>query len=270
MTTNSRPAAVASDLDGTLLRSDLTISPRTRAALAAVEEAGSLLVFVTGRPPRWLHPVAVQTDHRGVAICGNGAMLYDLHTEEVLEEYLIPADTLAEVVDLMRTNIPGVAFAVEYGTHFVFESNYPVNEGIRRHEAVREIELESLWLKPAAKLLIQHVGISSNDLLAAGREVLTELVEVTHSTPVGPGLLEISAAGVSKATALARFCEGHGIEAADVVAFGDMPNDLAMLAWAGRGYAMADGHADLHAAVTLRAPSNDEDGVAQVLEDLFR
>ena len=264
-----RPALVACDLDGTLLRSDLSISPRTRATLAAVEAAGSLLVFVTGRPPRWLHPVAVQTDHRGVAICANGALLYDLHTEALLDEQLIPADTIARVVELMKAKVPGVGFAVEYGSRFVFEANYPVNEAHRKHESVQEVELATLLSEPAAKILIQHTGMPSNDLLAAGQAVLANLVEVTHSTPVGPGLLEVSAAGISKATALARFAAGHGIEAADVVAFGDMPNDLAMLAWAGRGYAMADAHPDLHAALDLRAPSNDEDGVAVVLEELF-
>jgi Cof subfamily protein (haloacid dehalogenase superfamily) len=264
-----RPALVASDLDGTLLRSDLSISPRTRAALAAVEAAGALLVFVTGRPPRWLHPVAVQIDHRGLAICANGALLYDLHTEKLIDSQLIPADTIARVVELMSEHVPGVGFALEYGNRFVFEANYPVNEGIRRHEAVQEVDLDGLVREPAAKILVQHTGIHSNDLLAAGREVLEGLVEVTHSTPVGPGLLEISAAGVSKATALARFAAQHGIDAADVVAFGDMPNDLAMLAWAGRGYAMADAHPDLHAACELRAPSNDEDGVAAVLEEMF-
>jgi Cof subfamily protein (haloacid dehalogenase superfamily) len=264
-----RPALVASDLDGTLLRSDLSISPRTRATLAMVEREGAHLVFVTGRPPRWLHPVAVQTDHRGVAICANGALLYDLHTEELLDAHLVAPDTIARVVDLMRERVPGVGFAVEYGTRFAFEAAYPVNEAHRRHEHVSLVEVDALLVEPAAKILIQHAVVSSNDLLAAGREVLAGLVEVTHSTPAGPGLLEISAAGVSKATALARFCAQRGVDAADVVAFGDMPNDLAMLAWAGRGYAMADAHPDLHAAVDLRAPSNDDDGVAVVLEELF-
>ena len=93
-------------------------------------------------------------------------------------------------------------------------------------------------------------------------------MEVTHST-VGPALLELSAAGVSKATTLARLCAELGVDAADVVAFGDMPNDLPMLAWAGTAYAVANAHPSVLAAVERRAASNDEDGVAQVLEQLF-
>ncbi len=83
------------------------------------------------------------------------------------------------------------------------------------------------------------------------------------------GLVEISAVGVTKATALARIADELGVAAADVVAFGDMPNDLPMLRWAGTSYAMANGHPDLLAAADHVAPTNDEDGVARVLAGLF-
>ena len=79
----------------------------------------------------------------------------------------------------------------------------------------------------------------------------------------------MSALGVGKASALAELAAEHGIDAADVVAFGDMPNDLDMLAWAGRGYAMRGGHADVLAVTELVAPPITEDGVAQVLESLL-
>ncbi len=259
---------MACDLDGTVLHSDLTISARTRAALAAVENAGSMLVFVTGRPPRWIHPVADQTDHRGLAICANGALVYDLHTTEIVSQTLIAPDVLAEAMRILRTRMPEVAFAVEYGASFAYELAYPmppehVSPGVRQVTAAALAEL------PAAKLLLRHEVRDSNELLAAAREVVAELVEVTHSTPAGPGLLEISAAGVSKASALAALCAGHGIGADGVVAFGDMPNDLPMLAWAGRAYAMANAHPDVLAAVERHTLSNDEDGVAVVLERLF-
>ena len=82
-------------------------------------------------------------------------------------------------------------------------------------------------------------------------------------------LLEISAAGVTKATTLAVLAEQLGIDPADVVAFGDMPNDIDMLTWAGTAYAMADAHPTVRAAADRVAPSNDEDGVASVLSDIF-
>ncbi|MGQ0463938.1 MAG: HAD family hydrolase [Sporichthyaceae bacterium] len=265
-----RPAAVACDLDGTLLRSDLTISPRTRAALAMVESAGVLLVFVTGRPPRWIHPVAEQTDHRGIAICSNGALRYDMHTETVIGETLIAPEALAKTVALLREQLPGLAFGVDYGEHFVHDAGYPIPEQFQNRPDIRLVDAEELVLTAAAKLLVRHEDLSSDDLLARVRAIVGDLVEPTHSTPTGAGLLEISAAGVSKAAGLAAFLAERGIAAADVVAFGDMPNDLPMLAWAGRPYAVANAHPAVLAAVPHRAPSNDDDGVAQILELLFQ
>ncbi len=165
--------------------------------------------------------------------------------------------------------MPGLAFAIEYGADFVHEPAYPVAFEHRRNDT-RTVTAAELLERAAAKLLVRHPGRDSADLLSQVRPLVGRLAEVTHSTPVGPGLLEVSAAGVSKATALARLCAGHGIDAADVVAFGDMPNDLPMLEWAGRPYAMANAHPDVLAAVPTRAPSNDEDGVAVVLERLLR
>jgi Cof subfamily protein (haloacid dehalogenase superfamily) len=265
---NNPPRAVACDLDGTLLRSDLSVSERSRAALAAVEAAGALLVFVTGRPPRWMAPVTDQVDHRGLAICANGALVYDLHTNEVVESDLIAPDVLARIVAELGQMVDGLAFAIEHGEGFWHDANYPV-AAAHRTSFVREVGPEELVGVPVAKLLVRHPEQNSAALMAAVGAVFDGLAEVTHSTPVGPGLLELSAAGVSKASALARLCAAHGIGAADVVAFGDMPNDLPMLAWAGRPYAMANAHPDVLAAIAGRAPSNDEDGVAVVLEQFF-
>jgi hydroxymethylpyrimidine pyrophosphatase-like HAD family hydrolase len=122
--------------------------------------------------------------------------------------------------------------------------------------------------RPVAKLLVKDLGGDSDALLARLNELVGELVTCTHSG-LGSGLVEISAAGVTKASGLAELCAERGIQAADVVAFGDMPNDLPMLVWAGRPYAVANAHPDVLAAVPGRAPANDADGVARVLADLF-
>ncbi len=259
---------MACDLDGTVLRDDLSVSPRTRAALAAVERAGILLVFVTGRPPRWMHPVASQTDHRGLAICGNGAQLYDLHSEKVVDENLIPAETLLQAIELIRSAVPGVSFGMEYGDYFAYESAFPMLDKWRSPDH-RVVPPAELWARPGAKLIIRHDDHTSDDLAGTVQEIVGGLLEITHSSYAGPAFIEASAAGVTKATALARLCEAHGIGAAEVVAFGDQRNDLPMLAWAGRPYAMANAHPDVLAAVEHRAPSNEEDGVAVRIEEML-
>ncbi|HUR73930.1 MAG TPA: HAD family hydrolase [Sporichthya sp.] len=264
-----RPRAVACDLDGTLLRNDLTVSPRTRQALADVEAAGILLVFVTGRPPRWIRPVAEQTDHRGLVICANGAQLYDLHTEKVVGEDLISPETLAEVVGMVRGAVPGVTFGMEYGDQFAYETAFPMED--KWHSADhRKVPAEELLLRPGAKLIMRHADQTSDQLVGAISDVVGGLLEITHSSYRGPAFIEASAAGVTKATALARLCASHGIGPEDVVAFGDMRNDLPMLGWAGRPYAMANAHPDVLAAVENHAPTNEEDGVAAVIEELLR
>lgn len=257
----STPRLVATDLDGTVVRSDGTFSGRTVDALARVERVGADLVFVTGRPPRWMHTIAASTGHHGLAICGNGAVVYDLHQERVLESWPIATHVLQDVVQRLRTAVPGLSFAVEREDGFAREQAY------RHYEAVEVVSPESLPTLPGVKLLAQNLEIDPDTLLDKARQVVGATVELTHSS--GRGLLEISASGVSKASTLATLCAERGVEAAEVVAFGDMPNDLPLLAWAGTSYAVASAHPAVLAAVDHHTAEADADGVAKVLECLF-
>ncbi|HVE64678.1 MAG TPA: HAD family hydrolase [Mycobacteriales bacterium] len=259
------PTVFASDLDGTLVRSDGTVSARSRAAIAAVEAAGSLFVMVTGRPPRWMSGVAEAAGHRGLAICANGAVVYDLHTEQVVESHLLSADAAMEVVAALRSAVPGVAFARESASaRFGHEPSYRPRWDKDDKDV---LEVDDLVAEGVVKLLVRHEGMTGDELLAAGRAALGELVEATHSS--ADGLLEISARGVSKATGLAALAAQHGLGARDCVAFGDMPNDLPMLAWAARGVAVANAHPEVLAAADDVTASNDDDGVAMVIEALI-
>jgi len=256
---------VASDLDGTLVHRDQSVSPRTRRAIAAVEAAGSVFVMVTGRPPRWMPPVAAAAGHAGLAICANGALVYDLHTDRVVQSHLLPADVAMEVVQVLREQVPGIAFAVERGEHgFGREAAY-----VPRWDngAVHVAEVEELVARGAVKLLARLEGSASDDLLARARTAVGHLAETTHSSD--DGLLEISAPGISKASGLAALAALQGIAASEVVAFGDMPNDLPMLAWAGHAVAVANAHPEVLALADEVTASNDEDGVAQVLDRWF-
>jgi HAD superfamily hydrolase (TIGR01484 family) len=262
-----RPAGrvrlVATDLDGTLVRTDGGISRRSCQALRAAEEAGILVALVTGRPPRWLAPVAAATGHTGVAICANGAILYDLHEERIVDSTLLDPETLREVARRLRAAVPGLRFAVEYGADFGHEPGYRHYWAIG-NVAVRVGAVEAILDRPAPKLLALHPSMSPDELLAVAVELLGSDVGVTCSSH--EALLEISAAGVTKATGLAGLAERAGIAPEEVVAFGDMPNDLPMLAWAGRAVAVANAHPRVLAAADEVTASNDDDGVALVLE----
>jgi Cof subfamily protein (haloacid dehalogenase superfamily) len=234
--------------------------------LAAVEEAGAVLVLVTGRPPRWMPPIVEATGHRGVAICANGALVYDLHTSTVVRHTLLSAAALAEIVAALRRDLPGIAFAVErHDTGFAHEPSYRPRWDSSDAKSIRP--LEELLSDGAVKLLARHDGIAPDVVIATAHRSIGGMASVTHST--SDGLLEISAKGVSKATGLASLAAEHGIDASQVVAFGDMPNDLPMLAWAGRGIAVANAHPDVLAVADEVTASNDDDGVAQVLDRWF-
>jgi Cof subfamily protein (haloacid dehalogenase superfamily) len=261
------PAVVATDLDGTVVRSDGTISARTRSALEVAAEAGALVVIVTGRPPRWLGGIADATGHHGLAICANGALVFDLATERVVGSRPLGVDVVRRVIDDLRAAVPGIGFAVErVDGQFAHEPNYHPRWTPEAETVIGD--LEPILTSPVAKLLARREGIDSDELLALGYAAVGDTVaSLTHSSI--DGLLEISAYGVTKATTLSEVVAEHGFSAADVVAFGDMPNDLAMLEWAGHGVAVANAHPSVIAVVDEVTASNDDDGVAQVLERLF-
>ena len=251
-------------MDGTLLRSDLTISARTQRALAAVEAAGVPFVIVTGRPVRWLKAAADTLGHRGFAVGANGAFVYDLHEERVIDRFELLPETGAFLVATIRRVVPGVAFAVERESDFGLEPNY------RRHmmdDGAIIATAEELVSQPSLKILARHDDWDTDALMRAVVEAIGDTATVTHS--MGGGLVEICAASISKASALARVCATYDVVAADVIAFGDMPNDLSMLEWAGHGVAVANAHPDVLAAADEITFDNDTDGVAAVLERWF-
>jgi Cof subfamily protein (haloacid dehalogenase superfamily) len=260
-----RPKLIATDMDGTLLNSDGAVSPRNAAALARARGEGVPVVVVTGRPPRWLDPLA-DTLTEGLAVCGNGAVTVDLASGETVDEHLLPPPLLHELVGRVRAEVPHIAFAVEYGDELHHEVGYRAG-GDAALPGITEGDLNQFLNRPAVKLLGQIREWDPDELVAVSRKAVGDLATVTHSSH--SGVVEISAPGVTKGTGLAAVAEQCGVAAADIVAFGDMPNDLPMLSWAGRAVAMANAHRDVREVADEITASNDEDGVAAVLERWF-
>jgi hypothetical protein len=265
-----RPKLIVSDLDGTLLRSDETISDETVAELQRWADAGVPLVLATGRPPRWMLGVRDRLGG-GTAICCNGAVLLDLGDFAVLEEHPLTPDVLQAITGELRRRQPGTWFAVEYGDQFRHEPIYKPRWDVDA-PGVAEATLEELVARPVAKLLARHEGLSRDEFVELVAEVVGDTATVTNSS--ADALAEISACGVTKATGLARVAADRGLGPADVVYFGDMPNDLAAFDWVrdggGRAVAMAQAHPDVLAAATDVTDPNDADGVAAFLASLPR
>ncbi len=260
------PRVVACDLDGTLLRSDGTLGERTRSALSVAEAAGALVVICTARPVRWVRPMATEIAAQPLAVCANGGVLWDLGRDQLIDALTLAPDAAAAVVRALDRALPGGAWAVERTESFGHEPGYTPRWPVPETTVVAHVQ--SLLTEPSVKLLFRHERLSPDAMLGPAREAVGTLAELTHSNSA-EGLLEISAPGVNKATTLARLCQSRGIDRREVIAFGDMPNDLAMLEWAGRAVAVANAHADVVEVADELTASNDEDGVALVLERVW-
>jgi len=263
------PRLVATDIDGTLIRDDHTVSARTAGVLARLVAQGTPVVLVTGRPVRWLKMVYEQLAEPLPAVCANGAVVYDPVRDEVLRADPLAPQHLAEVAERLRAEVPGISFAVEIldSREMRHETHYPLRwdadiDGIR--PIATPEELLSL---PAVKLLARAGEQDPDAFAALIATAVAGLAEATHSS--SSGLVEISAAGVTKAAGLDWYCDRLGVAAADVVAFGDMPNDVPMLTWAGRGVAVANAHHAVLAVADEVTSANSEDGVAAYLEKVF-
>ena len=274
------PRVVATDLDGTLLRSDGKVSDRTRQVLADLDEAGVEVVFVTARPPRWLTHLADTVGGHGRVICIGGACVLDLASGETLDTCGFDDDAVRAVVTGIRAALPHAALAFERPDGVAFDPHYPnrepaldpglwsvpVEDTLGVTGPVSKIlALDPAYIPPPGILVDppEEIRLAQERFFAAVRGAVGPHAQLAYSGAVG--LAELMPPGVDKAAALARWCTRLGVDASDVWAFGDMPNDLPMLTWAGRGIAVANAHRDVLASADAVVGHHDADGVAEEL-----
>ncbi|TFV55102.1 HAD family hydrolase [Mycobacterium sp. PS03-16] len=264
------PAMIATDVDGTLLDDDEKVSPRTRAAVHAAVDAGVRFVLATGRPPRWVAPVVDGLGLAPMAVCANGAVIYDPAADRIVSARTLSTDALRELADIAARVIPGSGLAVERVGSSAHDAATPqfVSSPGYEHAWLNpdntEVSLEDLLSAPAVKLLIRKAGARSADMAAELAGHIGAEGDLTYST--NNGLIEIVPRGISKATGIDELARPHGLRAEDVITFGDMPNDIPMLRWAGHGVAMGNAHPETVAAADEVTARNSDDGVARVLE----
>jgi Cof subfamily protein (haloacid dehalogenase superfamily) len=264
----TRPKIIATDLDGTIIPFDGHISKRTIDVFTKANDLGIHIFFITGRPPRWMNEVR-EAFSFGTGVCGNGAVIYDFHKNEILEEWLISVEDLTKATHALRSSMPSAVFAVENHDGFHREQKYLARWDLGIDDA-GSAQIEEHFDQPAMKFLVRSVNheLSSDEMLKIAQKELKGVATATHSNS-SESLLEISAIGVSKGETLAKLAQRLDISSADVITFGDNPNDISMLEWSGRSYAMATAHPDAQTAAKSIAPECNDDGVAQILDELI-
>ncbi len=254
---------VATDLDGTLLSPDGTVSSRAAEAVAAARQAGIHVVPVTGRPPQSLWDLAVDAGLGPFGVCSNGAVVVDLEHARVVEMDHLPGELAARLVTKSRRAEPGICFAADNLDAFTHESSF-FDAEVDWDEVIHQTDDLVAVLAPGClKLIARRPGLSSLELIDRLRPVLGPEAHITTS---GLDWVDIGVVGITKATALARVCTRLGVEPAGVVAAGDNHNDLPMLEWAGRGLAMANAAEEVLVRADGVLPGNHDDGVALLLE----
>jgi Cof subfamily protein (haloacid dehalogenase superfamily) len=258
---------VATDLDGTLLRSDETVSDRTRAALAAATAAGAAHIIVTGRSVPWTRHILDDLGYQGLAVCGQGAQVYHAGEHRLLTSVTLDRQLAGLALSKLEAEVGPLALAASRdgleGAVLV-GPGYEVQEGPL--PVVAFDDPAELWSAPLNKVYIQHPDLDDDTLARTARETVGGLVDVVMA---GAGIVEMLPLGLSKATGLSLAARRLGVKSTQTISFGDMPNDIPMFAWSAHGVAMANAHDDLKAVAHEITASNEHDGIAVVLEELL-
>ncbi|MFF0508205.1 HAD family hydrolase [Streptomyces fimicarius] len=260
-------ALIATDLDGTLLRPDDTVSARSRAALARAAAAGARHLIVTGRPVPGIRALLADLAYTGLVVCGQGTQLYEARSGRLLRSATLDREAADTALGKIEAEVGAVFAAVDQdGVDGVtlIEAGYRMPNPTL--PAQRVGSRAALWARPVIKVLVRHPELGDDELTAAARAAVGDLATVTMA---GPGTVELAPRGVDKGTGLAVAAELLEIGAERTIAFGDMPNDLPMFAGSGHRVAMGNAHPELRAAADEVTLSNAEDGVAVVLERVF-
>ncbi|QPP10734.1 HAD family phosphatase [Streptomyces bathyalis] len=258
---------IATDLDGTLLRDDETASPRTREALDAAAARGAAHIVVTGRSVPWTKHILADLDYKGLAVCGQGAQVYDAGAERVLTSVTLDRRLAQLAIAKIEAETGPVLVAASQDG---LDGEVLIGPGYREQgkglPVVACADRDELWSAPLNKLYLQHRVLGDDELAKAASAAAGDLVSITMS---GQDLVEMLPLGLSKAKGLSIAARRLGLSSRETIAFGDMPNDIPMLAWAAHGVAMANAHPELLSVADEIAGSNNEDGIAVLLERLL-
>ncbi len=262
---------IATDIDGTMLRSDGTLSGRVKRALTAAVELGIHVVPATGRPVIITEDVIAAAELPHYWVFANGAITRHLGRDELIRGFWMEPDPTRRLLETLRRQLPQAGFALEFETTVAYEPGFervvPTVPAVAPTGDVLTVFEDAAYAHHRIqKILIYDLSIDLDQLFAQVSDAVGDRAVPSYS---GLPFVELAAGQVTKATALALLADDLGIDREEVASFGDNHNDLPMLTWAGRSYAMANATPDAKEVADEVIPANDEDGLAAKIEDLL-
>ncbi|MEO1059276.1 MAG: HAD hydrolase family protein [Actinomycetota bacterium] len=257
--------AIATDLDGTVLRADGSLSPFSREVLEAATATGIELVLATARRPCTAF-AAVPVGNWGV--CLNGALVRDRSGRMTLEERTVPIAVAIELERWLATALPTARLSICDGDRLILRRDEA--ESISARRRIELVIVDSIADTPCSAFHALNIwldGVRADDAIDMLHATLPSDVAVARVS--SPHSINVSACKVSKSSGMAILAEYLSIDAQQVIAYGDMPNDCDLLAWAGHGVAVADGHPDVRRIADHVTGSSESDGPAHHLRTLL-
>jgi len=257
---------IALDFDGTLLRSDETISDRTNAALAAAARQGWLVVGATGRPTVLADAVSRQVPSMTHVVSNNGSLTMDVRSNVMLQEIICPQQEALWAISAVRETVVDAGITIDHAAGGqTWESGFDLLVSSPPLGAMVE-DAAATVSGDVRKILAFSPSLSANELVETLGPVLAPRLSVTFS---GLAFVDIGPPGISKASALAALVEDLGVPVDRTFAFGDARNDHEMLEWASTGVAMGNAFDETKAVAHEVTATNDDDGVAVFVERLL-
>lgn len=254
---------LAIDIDGTLLDGTGPCSEPNRYAIAEAVSAGIDVVFVTARPWQTVALLAADCNLDGVALCSLGAIAYDLADASVIGFHQLSKRAIRATIDCLRGLASDVAFGWVTPSGLHLDTRYPTTA-----HGWSRAHLDALLYgtEPVVHLFARTAGAPPNWMARASADLDGRVECASWSN----GVLDVTAAGVTKLAALESLCRERSIPRSSVVAIGDSPVDVPMIEWAGTGVAVSNAAPDVRDAADLVVAACVDDGVDEAIHVVLR
>jgi Cof subfamily protein (haloacid dehalogenase superfamily) len=255
---------IAVDMDGTLLNSEGKITEKTKAAIRRAVENGVIFSLCTGRPIQGVESFNSLLNLDSPIITYNGAMIVMGKSKEILFQQSLSEEAARSIFNIGR----------EFGTTMVAWSmnqlySYELNEKINDYKQITKVE--PIVIEDEEKIIQSGITkilwIDTPENLAHYQKVLKDrLGDSVNFCTSRPMFLEFFHKDVSKGLAMEKLGEHFGIKREEMIGIGDGFNDLPMIEYAGLGVAMGNAPDAIKAKADYVTLSNDEDGIAHVID----